>query len=48
MLSKEGPPKKIEYPNDYPRGIPMKINYNKPSFPLQDSGHLIEEVDRTV
>jgi hypothetical protein len=48
MLSEKNFPKKIENSNDDERGIPMKINYNKHPLFLQGSGHLIEEINRTV
>src|SRR4030042_648874 len=48
MSSEEGLPKKIENPDEYERGLPMEINYNKTPSLLQGSCHFVEEVDRTI
>jgi len=48
MLSEKDFPKKIENSDEHERSIPMKINYNKRPFPLQGSGHLVEEVNWMV
>jgi hypothetical protein len=45
MSSEKSPPEKIKDPNEAGRGVPVKVNDNKPSTPLQGSGHLVEEVD---
>jgi len=45
MSSEKSPPEKIKDPNEDGRGVPVKVNDNKPSTFLQGSGHLVEEVD---
>jgi hypothetical protein len=45
MSSEKGFPEEIENPNEDGRGVPVKVNDNKPSTFLQGSGHLVEEVD---
>jgi hypothetical protein len=48
MSSEKGFPKKIKHFDEYKRGIPMEIYYNKGSSFLQGSGDFVEEVNRAV